>query len=104
MSLSQHDMANEDTHLCQMQVSAGPPVKRTKYFGAANNVTSDGYRSLGIVKAGGQTADAAHMFSQAQPEQDMSFTDIFMAPPDQGMFDLYTSTSECNPHIQTTCQ
>ena len=74
-----------------MQVGVGMPVTRTEYIGSANCETSDEYRSL---EAGGRSADSAHMFSQAQPEQNMSFTDMLMAPPDQGICDFYTSASE----------
>lgn len=60
-------------------------------------MTSDECRSLGLTNAGGQSVDSAHMFSHAQPEQDVFFTDMLMAPPDQGVFDFYTSTSERQP-------
>ena len=59
-----------------------------------HQTTSDEYRSLEAVNAGGRSADSAHMISQARPEQNMSFTDMLMAPPDRGICDFYTSASE----------
>ena len=87
MSLRQYDMADKDMHVCQMQVGAGLDrvfwicklcdIRRVQEFGAH-----------------GQSVDSAHMYSQAQPEQDVISADLLTAPPDQGMFDFYKSTSE----------
>ena len=92
--MSHRRYADEDMHVCQMQVGVGMPVTRTEYFGSANCETSNEWRSLEAVNAGSRSADSAHMFSQAQPEQNMSFTDMLMAPPDQGISDFHTPASE----------
>ena len=94
LSHCRFDTMDEDMHVCQMQVGVGTPVTRTDHVVPANWETSDEYRSLEAVNAGGRSADSTHMFSQAQPEQNMSFTDMLMAPSDQGICDFYTSASE----------
>ena len=93
MSQRQYLISGDD----DMHVSAGyMPVTQTGYVAATIHETSDDYRSLEAVDAGGQSVNSAHMFSQAQPDQKMSYTDLLMAPPDQGMYDFYTSSSECS--------